>query len=584
MRLDPEVKRQVEAALQSPVPPPTTPEFDELLLRLRKENPELADLLESGVIFEDMPAPEEETARAVERREGLRMLKHRLLDRYDELTGEWVPSRPKQIGVGFLGLVVATTVWFALSTRETKPAQGGLPVPVAAGTTAQAQSPTSAPSTPQEAPAGQAPATDGTDAAPAQTPAPSGEAPTSTAASGSSAADSQSLPPPPSGYDAGATPPPPPPGYSASGTPAGSPGAAPPPQPLTLYVASPTSPQATAAQEGQTAPQQAAPPPQPLTLYASAGGGSQGSLSLSVARPTASNPSSSSRSPSGSVADDVAAALAGQPAQAPAGSGSGSGSLTLKRETQSTFAVQQVSGQGGQGGSFYLVGGPNPAPATAVPSPQPVAAAPAPSFPAFPAQSAGIVPPAPTAAATSTAAPPAAPYPLGTRLKGRLGVGVLIAEGSPGAVAVDAEDGSTWVGEVTLDETRRLKGRLNRVIKDGREYATSATLLDAEGTLGVAANVREEAPSIAADLIRGSLRGVSDYVSAASQAKSVTVLPGGGVAQSSQTPPLELFMAGSLANLFSLQQDKKAVVRVAQVEKGTEVLILVVPESNPQGK
>jgi hypothetical protein len=156
-------------------------------------------------------------------------------------------------------------------------------------------------------------------------------------------------------------------------------------------------------------------------------------------------------------------------------------------------------------------------------------------------------------------------------------VGVLIAEGTPGAVAIDAEDGSTWVGEVTLDETRRLKGKLTRVIKDGREYAVSATLLDAEGTLGVAAKVREEAPSIAADLIRGSLRGVSDYVTAASQAKSVTVLPGGGVAQSSQTPPLELFMAGSLANLFALQQDKKAVVRVAQAEKGTEVVILVVP-------
>jgi hypothetical protein len=175
----------------------------------------------------------------------------------------------------------------------------------------------------------------------------------------------------------------------------------------------------------------------------------------------------------------------------------------------------------------------------------------------------------------------ASPYPPGTRLKGRLGIGVLIAEGVPGPVAVDAEDGSTWVGEVTLDETRRLKGKLTRAIKDGREYTVSATLLDAEGTLGVAARVREEAPSIAADLIRGSLRGVSDYVTAASQARTVTVLPGGGVAQSSQTPPLELFMAGSLANLFALQQDRKAVVRVAQAEKGTEVVILVVPDQEP---
>lgn len=57
MRLDPEVKKQVEAALKTPVPAPTDPEFDELLLRLRKENPELASLLESGVVFDDLPTP-----------------------------------------------------------------------------------------------------------------------------------------------------------------------------------------------------------------------------------------------------------------------------------------------------------------------------------------------------------------------------------------------------------------------------------------------------------------------------------------------------------------------------------------------
>jgi len=222
------------------------------------------------------------------------------------------------------------------------------------------------------------------------------------------------------------------------------------------------------------------------------------------------------------------------------------------------------------------VGGPNQAQAdTAQPPTQQTA--PSTALPVFP--SAPVAPS--TTAPGPLAANVASPYPLGTRLKGRLGIGVLIAEGVPGPVAVDAEDGSTWVGEVTLDETRRLKGKLTKAIKDGREYTVSATLLDAEGTLGVAARVREEAPSIAADLIRGSLRGVSDYVTAASQAKSVTVLPGGGVAQSSQTPPLELFMAGSLANLFALQQDKKAVVRVAQAEKGTEVVILVVPSQEP---
>ncbi|PZA07419.1 hypothetical protein [Meiothermus sp. Pnk-1] len=599
MRLDPEVKKQVEAALKSPVPPPTDPAFDELLLRLRKENPELADLLESGVVFDDLPTPEAETARAVERRSALLTLKHRLLDRYDELTGEWVPSRPKQIAVGFVGLIAATTLWFTLSTRETGPARGGLPVPVATAKAPQATAPGDV--SPRESTAAPAPA-DSPSQSGAATGAPSGETPASTSPgsaapspssplggetsasplrgeTSASAASNQNLPPPPSGYSEV---PPPPSGYPASGTTGA---AAPPPQPLTLYTAvspagatlgaQPVQPSST-GQGGQTA--QPAPA-QPLTLY-TAGGGQGAAQPLTLARPaTAAAPSSSSRPVTGSVADDVAATLQGQSASAPSSAAAGSSSLTLKKETQSTFAVQQVSGQGGQGGSFYLLGGPNQPPAAAAPTPPPSLPAAPPTFSAPPTT--------PTSQTTSTAASlPASPYSLGTRLRGRLGVGVLIAEGTPGAVAVDAEDGSTWVGEVTLDETRRLKGKLTRVIKDGREYATSATLLDAEGTLGVAAKVREEAPSIAADLIRGSLRGVSDYVTAASQAKSVTVLPGGGVAQSSQTPPLELFMAGSLANLFALQQDKKAVVRVAQADKGTEVVILVVPDASqsPAGR
>ena len=557
MRLDPEIKRQVEAVLKSPVPPPTDPEFDELLLRLRKENPELADLLESGVLFDDLPTPEEETQRAVARRSFLLTLKHRLLDRYDELTGEWVPSRPKQIAVGFAGLIAAATLWFILSTRDTAPAQGGLPVPVPAATAPKPEPVPPAPANLEAAAAGGSAASA------------NGEA---TASGGQNQSppdtDTGATPPPPGGY---AEVPPPPPGYPTTPPPSGystTTAETPPPPPLTLYVANAASAPQAASGAQQTS---SAAPPAPLSI-ATATTQSQGGP-LTLTRPQApSAPSSSGRPLTGTVAEDVAAAIQNQPVSS---SRASDGALTLKRETQSTFTVRAVEGQGGRGGSFYLVGGPNQAQADAAqPAPQ---TAPGTALPLFPG--APVAPPAP--APGPSAANVASPYPPGTRLKGRLGIGVLIAEGVPGPVAVDAEDGSTWVGEVTLDETRRLKGKLTRAIKDGREYTVSATLLDAEGTLGVAARVREEAPSIAADLIRGSLRGVSDYVTAASQARTVTVLPGGGVAQSSQTPPLELFMAGSLANLFALQQDRKAVVRVAQAEKGTEVVILVVPNQEP---
>ena len=548
MRLDPEIKRQVEAVLKSPVPPPTDPAFDELLLRLRRENPELADLLESGILFDDLPTPEEETRRAVARRSWLLTLKHRLLDRYDELTGEWVPSRPKQIAVGFAGLIAATTLWFILSARNTAPAQGGLPVPVPTAT-----------AKPEPAP----PAPANAEAAAAGGPAASANREATAATDQSqSPQDTGATPPPPGGYPEV---PPPPSGYPTAPPPPGYPtttAETPPPPPLTLYVAN-TGGAAQAAGGGQQT--SSAAPPAPLSIATATTQGQGGPLTLT--RPQApSAPASSGRPLTGTVAEDVAAAIQNQPV---ASSRASDGALTLKKETQPTFTVRAVEGQGGRGGSFYLVGG--QAQADAQPPAQQTPGA----LPVFPGTT---LPSAPAPG------PVASPYPPGTRLKGRLGVGVLIAEGVPGPVAVDAEDGSTWVGEVTLDETRRLKGKLTRAIKDGREYTVSATLLDAEGTLGVAATVREEAPSIAADLIRGSLRGVSDYVTAASQARTVTVLPGGGVAQSSQTPPLELFMAGSLADLFALQQDRKAVVRVAQAEKGTEVVILVVPSQDPAAR
>ncbi|ADH62435.1 hypothetical protein Mesil_0502 [Allomeiothermus silvanus DSM 9946] len=357
MRLDPEVKKQVEAALKTPVPSPTDPEFDELLLRLRKENPELASLLESGVVFDDLPTPEEETARAVARRSSLLTLKHRLLDRYDELTGEWVPSRPKQIAVGFLGLVLATTLWFTLSTRETGPAKGGLPVPVATSASQQPV-PVQPPAPTSEYRPGRA-AGAASLASSASSESPSAQSKETATTPGGTpenpgTSDASSVPPPPSGYSE--VPPPPPSGYPASSAPAGyantGTAAQPaPPQPLTIYSASAAPAQSATGQAASTQP---TAPSQPLTLYTTP---SLMGAGLTLSSRPSTPPTSSSRPVTGSVADDVAASLQGQPAPSLPGGGERSvtaqaqSSLTLKKETQSTFAVRAVEGQGGQGGA-----------------------------------------------------------------------------------------------------------------------------------------------------------------------------------------------------------------------------------------
>lgn len=78
-----------------------------------------------------------------------------------------------------------------------------------------------------------------------------------------------------------------------------------------------------------------------------------------------------------------------------------------------------------------------------------------------------------------------------------------------------------------------------------------------------------------ADLVRGSLRGLSDYVRARSQQTTVTTTPSGTVIQQGQTPPLELFLGAAAADLFSVPEGTRAVVRVAEVAQGTPLTVLV---------
>lgn len=576
MRLDPQARRELEAVLKKSIPSPADPAFDELLLELRRTQPALAEKLESAILFDEMPTPEEESAKAVGRREWWSGLKRRLLDRYDELSGEWVPSRPKQILVSFTVIALGAAGWLMLSTMMT-PATVTLPT----GTGNQ-----TSPATQQGA-GQQLPNRNEINIANSEQNITAGNqanqpgTPTGTAVTQpdpQAQAQNMAMPPPP--MFTSTPPPPPPPGAPGEAT------AQPQLPPMTLFTHTP--PGALQAQSPQ-APAQAEAP-QPLTLAtASPPRTDSPRLTLSAApTPTAPGPGQG-QGATRTLAEDVGALVTGQPlGGSPAQRDTARAGLTLQTAPQATFTVRQAEGQDGQEQSFFLMGGTQgqaqttgaaPAPATAQGvSPQPV-------FPPFPPAQTPVFPPAPPAqlpiAPQVVTTPPAAPYALGTRLRGRLGVTVLIAEGTPGPVVVDAEDGSTWIGQVSLDETRRLTGRLTHVIRGGREYSVTATLLDNNGTLGVTAQIREEAPSIAADLIRGSLRGVSDYVTAASQARQVTILPGGAVAQAAQTPPLGLFMAGSLADLFALRQGNKAMVRVAQAERGTEVVIFVIPSETP---
>jgi hypothetical protein len=551
MRLDPEVRKQVEERLKRRVPEPDEPEFYQLLEELRVQDPEVAALLEEGIQFEQVKPPEEEVKTEVKKRAILRDLANRLFRRYDELTGEWVPSRPKQILWGvtvFMAIPVLMWGLGNLGGPKAKPAQAQ---PTQAKTV-QATAPQGVQPPTVEAP-GQEPTPPGS---PSGAPEAPGQSEPQSGASSASPANPQAteeaIPPPPTPAAGGEVPPPPQTsGYAASGA-----YAAQAPQevagpPLAVYVA------------GQGA--QAAPQAVPLQAYARQVGQGQGE--------NQSQPS-------------MGGAIQAQAAQAP--------SMTAYRTEG-----QKEAGQVPPMASFVAYkAAPTPASTPAPASPPPQAqggqlnyfaqALPDIFGPPSGAQAqAAQVPqgqPSPQAAqrqATLQApqgqtAPQASPYLPGTRVPGRLAVKLVVPEGEEVPVAVETEDGAVVLGKAKLSPTRRVDLVLDQVVLAGRAFPVRAVALGADMAQGLPAQVREEAPSLVADLVRGSLRGLSDYVRARSQQTTITTTPGGGtVVQQGQTPPLELFLGAAAADLFAVPQGTRAVVRVAEVAEGTPLTVLV---------
>jgi hypothetical protein len=536
MRLDPEVRKQVEGRLKRRVPEPDEPEFYQLLEELRAQDPEVAALLEEGIQFEQVKPPEEEVKVEVKKRALLRDLANRLFRRYDELTGEWVPSRPKQILWAVTAFMAIPVLMWGLGNL------GGPKGPAQAqptqAKTVQATAPQGVQPPTAEAP-GQEPTPPGSPSgpeAPGQGQPQSGASPPSPA---NPQATGEAIPPPPTPAAGGEVPPPPQTsGYAASGA-----YTAQAPQevagpPLAVYV----------AQGAQAAPQAV-----PLQAYARQAGQGQGE--------NQSQPS-------------MGGAVQAQAAQAP--------SMTAYRAEG-----QREAGQVPPMASFVAYrAAPTPASTPAPASPPPQAqggqldyfaqALPHIFGPSSGAQ--GQVPqgqPSPQAPQGQTA-PQASPYLPGTRVPGRLAVKLVVPEGEEVPVAVETEDGAIVLGKAKLSPTRRVDLVLDQVVLAGRAFPVRAVALGADMAQGLPAQVREEAPSLVADLVRGSLRGLSDYVRARSQQTTITTTPGGGtVVQQGQTPPLELFLGAAAADLFAVPQGTRAVVRVAEVAEGTPLTVLV---------
>lgn len=536
MKLDPLVAEEVSEALGHPLPHPEDDAFDELLLRLDEQNPELADRLRGGLIPSGGGDLELQARRTNARAAARRKLARALFQRHDDIEHEWYVSKSKLLfwsslaGLGTMALLF----WSAplLGGPEEPPLQDRLTGELVPGggdetvpTLVQEDDPFSGVSG-EVAQDGRAQG-----ALAGARPIPRTAAPASTPGTEEPTGEPEADPSPATGSDAAgdidwlAQP--------AEATPAETPSYEDPVLPNT---------------EGET---------DPGLLAYSQGAPEDAARGLRASGAGAPAPGAPSGDPFAEGGDG------GTPDGGPVG-------LAAYRRAEPREEVERALLAFAAPPEELLPPRVFGRPAQAVPEARLVSGAPAEPDPYAAAER------APAAAPRAVPAPRADPYAAGDTLPARLSVGVVAMGSTPLPVLARATDGSVWQGTASLTPTGRVDLRFDRVIVGRSAHAVYAVGRAPDGYLGLPAAVSETTPALASDLSRGALRGLSEYVQALGAETDVR-LEGGVPVLSRNAPPLEASVAGSVARLFTPPEGEgqRALVRLARVPAGARVAVVV---------
>ena len=479
MYIHPDIKREAEEKLGRDLPHPNEDAFDELVLELQHSDPELADKLQSGVIFEGVGDPKHAALKAERRAETKKGFLKRFFMRPDELTGEPVVAKKK----GVMAAVLALCLLFGAGYFVNQPraaAQTETPDPVEE---VRAPEPIAEPEVTKEP---------------------------NDALIAARSAFGPDLPPAP--LASLAAPAAPAPDEELSG-----------PAPSGVLL-SPTLAQRGSAVVARTAPSepfisQNDSPRASGVIKGSGGARSSGVIKAPV-RYTSSN-----------------ARVSSSPAKA------------QTREVETATTLSNTS----------LIAG-TQTPQTRFDAPMP---------------DAELAGPASSDTATLQASQvQELSYRIGDTISGEAATGFLAAEGNSLPALIETEDGAVWRGEASLNELGRVEVTLNEVHRDGVTESVTASVYSLDDFPGIEAEIREETPALAADLVTAGLRGVTDYVQDLSDDRSA-IATDQGVFIDESVVPLEWSVAGSVAQLFSPPRDRKALVRVAEVPAGQALKVIV---------
>ena len=170
----------------------------------------------------------------------------------------------------------------------------------------------------------------------------------------------------------------------------------------------------------------------------------------------------------------------------------------------------------------------------------------------------------------------------GTRIPATLVTGIRVTEQTSIPVVAETKGNwcrngqcpnITWLGTARLSAGDRVEVTLKEAVVDTEPRSVSAVSLGDDETIGLQATTQNATVEVARDLLQSAVGGASDYLEALVSQKQIT-FQDGAVIQEGQVPGIETFILGRFAELISPPATLSEQVKVASVPAGTTFTIL----------
>jgi hypothetical protein len=159
---------------------------------------------------------------------------------------------------------------------------------------------------------------------------------------------------------------------------------------------------------------------------------------------------------------------------------------------------------------------------------------------------------------------------------------IILTQGETRQVLADAVVG--WCGEAdcpslrllgtaSLSEGGRLDVIFEEAVLEGEVMELSGIAYGADNAEGLPAHIADTTPTLLADSLRAGAGGLTDYVEAETNRKTV-IRNGDSTVTETTVPGLLEFVLGRAAGSLQIPEGETSVIRLAAVEKGTRLEVL----------